>query len=112
MDDEVFIVEKNGRAAVIESPCFFENIHELEEYMKDMDAEGVLISYHAAGGTFLKDVRKYSTDNAASYSAAGGGKALIDNFTSAFGSAFDSSLHKATDIIGKARLKSQESDSS
>ena len=26
MDDEVFIVEKNGKAVVIESPCFHDNI--------------------------------------------------------------------------------------
>lgn len=105
MDDEVFIAEKNGRAVVIESPCFYDNIRELEDYMKDMKAEGVLVSYHGADGTFLKDARKYSTDNAASYSAAGGGKILIDNFTSAFGSAFDSSVHKATDIIGEGEIE-------
>ena len=48
---------------------------------------------------------KMSGSNAASYSAAGGGKALIDNFTSAFGSAFDSSVHKATDIIGEGEIE-------
>ena len=25
IDDEVFIVEKDGRAVIIESPCFFDN---------------------------------------------------------------------------------------
>lgn len=25
ISDEVFVVEKNGRAVVIESPCFFDN---------------------------------------------------------------------------------------
>lgn len=25
LDNEVFIVEKNGKAVVIESPCFFDN---------------------------------------------------------------------------------------
>ena len=34
IDDEVFIVEKAGNAVVIESPCFFDNITELTEYLK------------------------------------------------------------------------------
>ena len=34
IDDEVFIVEKNGKTVVIESPCFFDNIAELTEYLK------------------------------------------------------------------------------
>ena len=37
IDDEVFIVEKNGKAVIIESPCFFDNISELEEYLKDTE---------------------------------------------------------------------------
>lgn len=36
IDDEVFVVEKNGKAVIIESPCFFDNIRELTEYLKDI----------------------------------------------------------------------------
>ena len=42
IDDEVFIVEKNGKAVVIESPCFFGNNRELDEYLKDVTVEGIL----------------------------------------------------------------------
>ena len=49
IDDEVFIVEKNGKAVVIESPCFRDNISELTEYLKDMKVEGVRVAYHGAG---------------------------------------------------------------
>lgn len=35
IDDEVFIVEKNGKAVVIESPCFFDNSRELETYLAE-----------------------------------------------------------------------------
>ena len=83
IDDEVFIVEKNGKAVIIESPCFFDNIRELTEYLKDMEVEGMLVAYHGAGATFLPDVPKYATQNAVDYSENGGGKALIDNFTHA-----------------------------
>ena len=36
IDDEVFILEKNGKAVIIESPCFFDNNEELTEYLKNI----------------------------------------------------------------------------
>lgn len=99
IDDEVFIVEKNGNAVIIESPCFFDNSKELTDYLKDVNVCGMLIAYHGAGATFLPDVPKYATKNAVSYSENGGGKVLINNFTNAFGEIFDNSVHKITNII-------------
>lgn len=104
IDDEVFIVEKNNRAVIIESPCFFDNNEELTEYLKDTEVEGMLIAYHGAGASFLPQVPKFATQNASEYSAAGGGKALIDNFTGAFGDIFDSSVHKITNIIDEGKV--------
>ena len=52
IDDEVFILEKNGKAVLIESPCFFDNNLELTDYLKDVEVEGLLIAYHGAGGSF------------------------------------------------------------
>ena len=104
IDDEVFIVEKAGNAVVIESPCFFDNITELTEYLKGINVEGVLVAYHGAGATFLADVPKYATQNAVEYSENGGGKALINNFTNAFGDSFDNSVHKITNVIGEGKI--------
>lgn len=104
IDDEVFIVEKNGKAVVIESPCFFDNNKELAEYLKDMKIEGMLIAYHGAGATFLPEVPKYATQNAIAYSENGGGKALINNFTSTFGDIFDNSVHRVTNVIGEGKV--------
>lgn len=101
IDDEVFVVEKNGKAVIIESPCFYDNNDELAEYLKAFDVAGMLIAYHGAGGSFLPDVPKYSTQNAVEYSDNGGGKALITNFTNAFGEAFDKKVHKVTNVIGE-----------
>lgn len=101
IDDEVFIVEKNGKAVILESPCFFDNSRELAEYVKDLHVEGMLVAYHGAGAAFMPDVPKYATQNAADYSKTGGGRALIDNFTNAFGEAFDSSVHQITHVIGE-----------
>ena len=64
----------------------------------------MLIAYHGAGATFLPDVPKYATQNAAAYSENGGGKALIDQFTGAFGEIFDSSVHKITHVIGEGKV--------
>ena len=104
IDDEVFIVEKGGKAVVIESPCFHDNISELTEYLRDKTVEGILVSYHGAGATFLPDVPKYATENAVAYSANGGGKALITNFTAAFGNTFDNTVHRVTNIIGAGKV--------
>lgn len=104
ISDEVFIVEKNGKAVVIEPPCFFDNCAELADYLSAFKTEGVFAAYHGAGGSFLPEVPKYATENAREYSEQGGGKTLIDNFASAFGGAFDSSIHKITNVIGEGKI--------
>lgn len=104
ISDEVFIVEKAGKAVVIESPCFFDNNAELAEYLKDVEVAGMLVAYHGAGATFLPEVPKYATQNAVQYSKNGGGKALIDNFTNAFGAIFDSSVHQITHIVEEGKV--------
>lgn len=98
--DEVFILEKQGRAVVIESPCFRDNIAELNEYLQAFRVEGVLVAYHSAGASFLPDAPKYATESAIAYATAGGGKALIDGFAATFGSAFDSGIHPIGQVIG------------
>ena len=49
IDNEVFIVEKDGRAVLLESPCFYDNIRELTAYLKDMRVEGMPVSYTHLG---------------------------------------------------------------
>lgn len=104
IDNEVFIVEKAGKAVILESPCFFDNIEELTAYLKDVAVAGMLVAYHGAGATFLPDVPKYATQNAVEYSENGGGKALITNFTNAFGNIFDKSVHQITQVIGEGSI--------
>ena len=104
INDEVFVVEKDGNAVVIESPCFFDNNVALEKYLSNMNVAGVLIAYHDGGGEFLKGVKTYATQNAKEYGENGGGKALIDKFTAAFGDVFDKSLHTITDILQPGKV--------
>lgn len=99
--DEVYLLEKSGKAVVIESPCFFDNIEEFESYIKEIgvSVEGVLLPYHGAGATFSKRAKKYATKKADEYGHVGGGKALIESFIKSFGEIFDDSIHKTTDFL-------------
>jgi hypothetical protein len=101
INDEVFILENEKNVLIVESPCFYDNITELNEYVANLNknVSGVLVSYHAAGATFLPSAKKYATKNADAYGHNGGGKALIDNFTKAFGTIFDNSIHTTTDFL-------------
>lgn len=105
IDNEVFLLEKNGSVVILESPCFFDNIRELTEYLSGMRVEAKLIAYHGAGASFLPEVPNYATKNTVEYSASGGGKALIDSFAATFGASFDSSVHEVTQVIGEGELR-------
>lgn len=107
LEDECFILEKNSKGIVIESPCFKNNIDELTAYIKGLGLtiEGVLLSYHMAGGSFLPDVRKVTTRHAEQYGRQGGGKALIGQFASVFGSDFDPTIHDVTDRVENGPVK-------
>lgn len=101
IDDEVFVVERGGKAVLIESPCFFDNNRELDGYLQNLDVAGIFLSYHMAGGSFLPGAKKYATKNADEYGHRGGGKALIDNFNVVFGDVFDHSIHTVTDYLAE-----------
>lgn len=106
IDDQVIILEKNNKLAIIESPTFYDNNEELEQYINSLNdkIDGVLLSYHMGGGTFLKNSKKYATHRADEYGHQGGGKDLIDNFTKAFGTSFDKHIHKVTDYIDEGNI--------
>ena len=94
IDDEVFILAKNGRGVVIELPCFHDNIRELTAFLRQegITVEGKLVTYHAAGASFLPEVPAYGTASSIAYNSTGGGAALVANFHKAFGGSFDESL--------------------
>lgn len=106
ISDECFLVEKDKNCFMIESPCFFDNISELEKYISDsgMKYFGAVIAYHGAGASFMKGSKVYSTQNADDYNHNGGGAGLVSNFAGAFGKEFDSSLYATTDFIDSDTL--------
>lgn len=104
LSDEVFVLEKAGKAVVLEPPSFVDNCRELADYLAPLTVVGVLVAYHAAGGSFLPNAPKYATQNAVEYGVRGDGKVLIDNFTAAFGDSFDGSIHTVDHIIEEGPL--------
>ncbi len=101
LDDEVFLLEKQGQVVLLESPCFVQNNRALTAYLAErkLSVAGMLLAYHMAGGTFLPEARKYATRNADAYGHQGRGRSLIDGFTAAFGPRFDGTLHTVTDYL-------------
>lgn len=106
ISDQVIMLEKNKKLVIIESPTFYDNNQELENYIKSLNVklDGILLSYHMGGGTFLKNSKKYATQKADEYGHIGGGKILIDNFTKAFGESFDKNIHKITDYLDTNKI--------
>ena len=106
IDDQVILLEKDNKIVIIESPAFYDNNKELEEYISSLNVEvdGILLSYHMAGGTFLDNTKKYATTKADEYGHNGGGKSLVDGFTKAFGESFDKNIHNVTDYINEGTI--------
>lgn len=107
IDDEVFIVVKNGQGVCIELPCFFDNIAELTSYLEDnkIKLAAKLVAYHGAGATFMPNVSNYGTKSSDEYNTSGGGAALVKKFTGAFDAAFDSKIAKADKIINDGEIE-------
>ena len=94
IQDQAIILDKDGKGVVLELPCFHNNIEELTGYIKDKKLEivGKLVSYHAAGSTFLPDVKNYLTPSSKAYNTDGEGANLVKNFSGIFGGSFDSGI--------------------
>ena len=101
IDDEVFVLAKDGRGVVIELPCFYDNIQELTDFLakEKIRVEGKLVAYHAAGASFLPEVPAYGTASSIAYNTTGGGAALVSNFHNAFGESFDESLCAVSHVM-------------
>jgi len=107
IDDEVFIIVKNGKGVCIELPCFYENIAELTAYLTEnhIDLAAKLVAYHAAGATFMPDVPTYATKSSDKYNTVGGGAGLVNNFTNAFGAIFDNGIAKPDKFMNDGEIE-------
>lgn len=94
IQDQVIIVDRQGKGVIIELPAFHNSITEMTRYLEDEKIEviGKLVSYHAAGSSFLPNVKNYLTPSAVRYNTDGEGANLVKNFSGIFGEAFDSGV--------------------
>lgn len=101
IDDEVFILVKNNKGVCIELPCFYDNISELTDFIKEEGIELVakFVAYHAAGATFMPEVKTYGTKTSNAYNTNGGGFNLVNNFKNAFGEIFDSIICSTDELL-------------
>ncbi len=94
IDDQVILLDKAGKGVIIELPAFHNSIEEMTSYLKEkkIDVEAKLVSYHAAGSSFLPDVKNYLTESSAAYNTDGEGAHLTKQFSGVFGEGFDSGV--------------------
>jgi hypothetical protein len=96
----IFFV-KDGRCVMLEHPGFRKNITELGSYLQKegMEVSAKLVSYHAAGASFLPGIDTYMTDSAKDYNSDGVGAQLVEDFSSIYGYTFDEELVVPTHIL-------------
>jgi len=94
INDQVILLDKAGKGVVIELPAFHNSIEEMTAYLKEkkIDVEAKLVSYHAAGSSFLPDVKNYLTESSAAYNTNGEGAHLTKQFSGVFGEGFDAGV--------------------
>lgn len=106
IQDQVIVVDRRGKGIVIELPAFRDSIKEMTDYIKDEGIEivGKLVAYHAAGASFLPDVKNYLTPSAVKYNTDGQGAGLVKNFSSIFGEAFDAGLANKGENLNAGKI--------
>lgn len=107
MCDQTIILEKGGRAVALELPCFRDSIEAVTGWLasRGIGLEAKLVSYHAAGASFLPGVRSIMTPSAVAYNGEGQGKALVDGFAKAFGEGFDGTVAEADEVVGAGEIE-------
>lgn len=103
IDDQVILLDKAGKGIVIELPSFHNSIEEMTAYLKENDikVEAKLVSYHAAGSSFLPDVKNYLTESSVIYNTDGEGAQLVKKFSGAFGEGFDAGIVNSGECLNK-----------
>lgn len=106
MTNYVLILEKAGKAVMIESPAFWDNFNELRAYLVDnnLKIDAILPSYHPLGATFietkyLSDMDVYFTQHVLDYWETGFGAVMKEGIPKVFGDKVDPSFYKPTVML-------------
>lgn len=107
MHDYVIIIEKNKRAAIIESPAFYDNFDELADYLakNNIQTEGIFPSYHPFGASFidhkaLKGTKVYMNQRELDYWNHEFGAVMKQGIPKKFGDKVDTGFY-APDVLLK-----------
>lgn len=106
MTNYVLILEKVGKAVMIESPAFWDNFNELRTYLIDnnLKIDAIIPSYHPLGASFidtkeLANMDVYFTQHVLDYWETGFGAVMKQGIPKVFGDKVDSSFYKPTIVL-------------
>lgn len=102
----VFILEKNGKAVLLEAPPVRDNYEELIDYITDLGHKSIdlIVSYHPIGADFIKTdklefTNVYSMQHAIDHYATGAGAPSLIGLKKRFGEPMDVSIYKPTVLL-------------
>lgn len=112
MDDFVLILEKKGKAVLIESPAFYANFDELAAYLakRDITAEGILTPYHPLGGSFINHehmtgMKAYLSEHVLEYWKTGFGAVMKAGIPKRFGDQVDGTMYDPSVLLKTGPIK-------
>lgn len=112
MNDYVLLLEKEGKAIMIESPAFWDNFDELRTYLSDnnLKVDAILPSYHPLGASFIQtndlaDMDVYFTQHVLDYWEKGFGALMKAGIPQAFGDKIDASFYKPTVMLKEGKTE-------
>ena len=112
MNDVAILLEKKGKAVLIESPAFWDNFKEFQHYIASNKVvlEGILPAYHPLGATLmatdaLKKAAVYFTPNMLDYWKNGFGAVMKAGIPKAFGAIVDSNFYKPTVMLKEGAIE-------
>lgn len=102
IDDESFLLETADAVIGIESPAFYDNLAEYQQYIVDLGKpmNMILLPFHPSGADVFEGAEVIGTaESQAAQSEGGSVKGLIDGFATTFGESFDANIPEVTTIV-------------
>ena len=108
----VFILEKEGKAVLLEAPPIKDNYEELIDYIASLGHSSIdlIVSYHPIGATFIKTNKLqftniYSMQHAVDNYTTGPGAPSLIGLKKQFGELFDEIIYKPTVMLGEGETE-------
>lgn len=108
----VFILEKKGKAVLLESPPIKDNYEELIDYIVNLGHSSIdlIVSYHPIGATFIETdkitfTNVYSMQHAVDNYTTGPGAPSLIGLKKQFGELFDETIYKPTVMLGEGETE-------